>query len=89
MAYRSLFPEEFNYPDLGCEFSPRCVDCPLERCRYDMSASMVKHMKVLQRWDEIESLVNQGISIPRVAIQVGISPRTIYRIKSEKSCGKA
>jgi hypothetical protein len=28
-------PEHLAYRDAGCELAPRCLRCPLERCRYD------------------------------------------------------
>ena len=27
---------EETYADTGCEFSPRCLECPLPACRYDL-----------------------------------------------------
>ena len=28
-------PENQDFRDTGCSLSPRCLDCPLPRCRYD------------------------------------------------------
>jgi hypothetical protein len=25
-----------HYPDRGCELAPRCLECPLPRCRFDL-----------------------------------------------------
>lgn len=29
-------PEQMHYRDDGCSIAPRCLDCPLPACRYDL-----------------------------------------------------
>jgi len=28
--------QRYRFQDTGCEFSPRCQECPLRRCRLEM-----------------------------------------------------
>lgn len=31
----TLKPIKMHYRDTGCSLAPRCLECPLPRCRYD------------------------------------------------------
>lgn len=71
-------PDWNAYPDQGCEYAPRCVDCPLPACRYDLmpgSARMQGQMVALIR------LLERGVSIADAATRLGISHRGAYRLR--------
>ena len=73
-------PEEFDYPDVGCDLFPACLNCPLPRCRYDEPLAMRyegkrRRDKEVMRLREVE-----GASIKELTSIFGLSRRTIHRI---------
>ena len=64
------------YMDAGCELFPKCLECPLPRCRYDMRKRglrrMIRNLKIKQGLDE-------GRTIKELAEEYGLSERTIRR----------
>lgn len=65
--------------DNGCNLSASCLDCHLERCRYDVptlnpvSKDRERHVSIAREiWAE-------GISVDAAAVRYGVSSRTIYR----------
>ena len=75
-----------SYMDTGCSLFPKCLECPLPRCRYDMRAGgqelrkMIRNLKIKQGLDE-------GRTIKELAEEYGLCERTIRRIVSP-GCGK-
>jgi len=76
-----------SYMDTGCSLFPKCLECPLPRCRYDMRAGgqelrkMIRNLKIKQGLDE-------GRTIKELAEEYGLCERTIRRIVS-LGCGKS
>lgn len=70
-------------PDTGCRYSPKCVDCPLPECKYDVSAA--RRIYVHQsRLEAVEAVERQGVcygaeAVYLVASQRGETTRTIWR----------
>ena len=65
-----------QYPDRGCEAAPRCLLCPLERCRYDDPAAYQR----LRTGDvEAHTLTIQGMKPSEIAIHQGVRVRTVFR----------
>lgn len=72
-------PEQIHYHDDGCEFSPRCLACPLVMCRYDMPP---KRAGRLVRQAELRRLLAEGLTADQCAERMGVSRRTVFRLKS-------
>ena len=65
-----------QYPDRGCEAAPRCLSCPLARCRYDDPAAYQR----LRTGDvEANAMMQEGMNISEIAIHQGVLVRTVYR----------
>lgn len=65
-------------PDTGCELAPRCLECPLPACRYDMPPKMAW---VLLRMVELDRLERHGLTVEEMARRMGVSRRTAFRLK--------
>lgn len=68
---RDGLPEHTTYRDTGCTYAPACLDCPLDRCRYEPQPS---------RQQRIVELRRGGMSVPLVAQALGVSRRTVFRL---------
>lgn len=68
---------EETYEDTGCEFSPRCVECPLPACRYDMPP---KQAGMYWRALQLLPLMGQGRTMEELAADIGVSRRTVFRL---------
>jgi hypothetical protein len=72
-------PEHVDYRDGGCEFSPTCVRCPLERCRYDEpggARTVLLGARDIEVWRRRE----EGRGINTLAKEFGLSRRSVFRI---------
>ena len=72
-------PENFNYADTGCELAPSCLECPLAICKYDDPTYGERHRTTF-RDREITRLRLRGMKVSDIAMAVGTSERTVYRI---------
>lgn len=86
MATRRLHleskPEEV-WPDNGCEVAPRCLECPLPRCKYDDPL-----WRLHQRDQQIMALWKRSfMTIPELAASTGMSERSIFRILAKERRG--
>jgi len=77
---KRVLPEDWDYPDRGCELWPSCLNCPFPHCRYDQPGGI--HNSVREtRNSEIQRLrYEQGKTIGELATRFGVSKRTIHRI---------
>jgi hypothetical protein len=71
-------PEHMHYRDDGCEIAPRCLECPLPQCRYDLPP---KRAGALLREAELRRLLAEGLTADEAAERMGVSRRTIFRLK--------
>lgn len=78
MSAIDRLPEQTHYRDDGCEISPRCLECPLPACRYDMPP---KRAGALLREAELHRLLAAGLSADQAAATMGVSRRTVFRLK--------
>lgn len=62
-------------PDLGI---PSCLSCPLPACRLDLAP---KQAAALVRQMRLVALLDQGLTGDELAAQMGVSRRTIFRLK--------
>jgi hypothetical protein len=74
-------PEEIDYRDDGCDVHPRCLTCPLPRCRYDEPGG-VRAMLNSYRDEQVVALRRDGARIDQIAERYGLSRRTVFRILS-------
>lgn len=71
-------PDWNAYPDRGCEIAPRCLECPLPVCRYDLPP------KVAGAWLQSKramELLAAGMNTEQVAAMMNVSIRTVFRLK--------
>lgn len=78
LVKRDTLPEFMDFPDNGCSISPHCLTCPLPSCRYDNGQGLVR-AKLPVRNETIIKLYNELVSIPEIALFLGVSVRTVYR----------
>ncbi len=79
-------PEEIQYRDDGCDIHPRCLTCPLPRCRYDEPGGL-RAMLNAYRDQQVVSLRRDGAPVDQIAERYGLSRRTVFRILSSASGG--
>lgn len=73
-------PEHVHYADSGCQVAPSCLNCPLERCRYEEPEGG-KGATLRARDEEVYRVYLQhGPDIRWLAAHFGVSRRTIHRI---------
>lgn len=76
---QDALPESLEYRDTGCSLAPRCLDCPLPRCRYDEPGG-ARRLLTETRDAEIVVARQQGLPINALARQYGLSRRSVFRI---------
>jgi len=72
-------PEYIAYRDGGCDLSPSCLRCPLERCRYDEPGG-ARALLQTSRDEAVRRRREGGLGIDAVAAQFGLSRRSVFRI---------
>ncbi len=75
-----------HWEDRGCKLHDLCITCPFEMCVHDAPSATSFHAAA--RKQEVQRLVEQaGIrdreSLTRVAEQVGLSVRQVYRMTQD------
>lgn len=78
MSATDRLPEQTHYRDDGCEIAPKCLECPLPQCRYDLPP---KRAGALMREAELRRLLAEGLTADEAAVRMGVSRRTIFRLK--------
>lgn len=77
--YRAdALPEYAHYEDTGCDLSPSCLECPLEKCKYD-DPLWATQQKASRRIEQFISLRERGMSIQSCADAMGASRRQCFR----------
>ena len=79
-------PEEIQYRDDGCDVHPRCLTCPLPRCRYDEPGGL-RAMLNAYRDEQVVAQRRDGAPVDQIAERYGLSRRTVFRILSSASDG--
>lgn len=79
-----LLPEETPYKDTGCELSPSCLACHLERCAEDQPRGR-QRLRQRAAAAAVKSLLRQGYTQVQIARLLGVSDRTIRRYKNAYS----
>ena len=78
MSATDRLPEQIHYRDTGCDIAPRCLECPLPQCRYDLPP---KRAGALLREAKLRRLLAEGLTIDAAAERMGVSRRTVFRLK--------
>ena len=79
-------PEQTRYADTGCEVAPRCLECPLAKCKYDGGLVELKIMQQKKKESEIVRLFKRGrLTAKQLARRFGLTERSIYRILSSRA----
>lgn len=80
MGRGARLPEQTVYVDTGCEVAPRCLECPLPRCKYEEPGGRVPaHIRERQR--RINLLYDEGWSPRAIAAREGVSVRSVHRAR--------
>ena len=72
-------PEYAVWRDTGCVVAPRCLECPLPVCRYDLHAG-VRGSQSIARQAEIARMRAEGLSVESIGERLGISRRSVFRL---------
>ena len=76
-------PEQLDYRDGGCELSPTCLRCPLERCRYDEPGG-ARRLLIDSRDETLVRRRDDGAAIDALANEFGISRRSVFRVLASR-----
>lgn len=84
-AIRSdALPENKVYQDDGCEVAPKCLECPLSACRYDVPGG-IRTLRNIDR--EAQLLADwrgdggaEPLTVDELAEKYDVSRRTVFRI---------
>ncbi len=80
-GYTGGLPENKQYVDTGCDYHPKCLSCPLERCRFDDHDAFLE-AKRKERYEAVVVGLEGGASADDLAKQFKISRRTVFRIQN-------
>lgn len=85
----NALPDHADYRDTGCELSPSCLACPLERCKDDEPAIRQRRADIERRDREI-ALIRRKHRAPimMLALTYGVSRRTVFRILREQGASR-
>jgi DNA-binding NarL/FixJ family response regulator len=73
-----LLPDDINWRDGGCDFSPSCLNCPLPRCVEEEPRGQ-QRLRMDARKKRMLELKKDGKSVKEIAGLFGISTRTVQR----------
>lgn len=73
-----IIPGYGIYRDTGCQYAPKCLECPLPDCKYDgpraaQDEARARRRQQIQRWH------NRGLSVAAIAKRMKCGTRTVYR----------
>jgi transcriptional regulator of acetoin/glycerol metabolism len=78
MRVRDGLPENTSYKDDGCDLHESCLTCPLPACRYEMPPGRAR---ALAQAALLGRLLETGLTMDQAAIELGVSRRTVYRLR--------
>ena len=67
-----------HWRDTGCDVAPSCFACPLPQCKHD-DPTWYHEFKVAKRDAEVLRLCDSGLSKTDIAVELGVSRRTVHR----------
>ncbi len=81
------FPDGMSFRDTGCHLHKSCLACPRAVCVHD-EQSPGHSVGVIARTDsrkaEVLRLTAEGLNAPAIAARMGITKRTVYRLRALK-----
>ena len=80
---RDALPEWVSYTDDGCDVAPRCVECPLEECKYVVSSKQRWELRNGERNALIRAAAASGAKRQEIAAAAGLNLRTIHKLLAE------
>ncbi len=66
---------DHNWPNHGCEVSPKCVDCSAPYCVKEQGLA-----KSWLRWQQVLESGLEGLPTVEIAKRIGCSQRTVQRL---------
>ena len=74
-------------PDIGCEASTKCLECPLPQCKHDDPAAYQRWRR--QRLDaaRIATMNRENLTVAEAAERFNITIRTVFRIRARVRAG--
>ena len=83
-------PDHTDYRDTGCEVSPQCQLCPLERCKDEDETAIRQRRADIERRDREIALIRRKYRAPimTLAHTYGVSRRTVFRILREQGASR-
>ena len=69
-----------GYADTGCFVSDLCTQCPLPKCRHEMSPAEQQMSRLQERNTLIRKCKAAGASVQEIAEAHGTSTRNVHRI---------
>jgi len=82
-ARRDTLPEGIHYRDDGCEYSPRCLICPLPICKFDDAGWIARDSRAIRN-DGIIAMSIDGGGVVAIALAFEVSTRTVFRVIKER-----
>lgn len=79
MAVREYDISDYIYEDRGCEVAPKCIQCPLGRCRFEEPGGLFAKAR-RERDAEIVAQFTSGIPVAILADRFNLSERQIIRV---------
>lgn len=73
-------PEHTAFADTGCDYAPKCLECPFAKCRYDMGSGGLRTLLNVTRDRDIRARRAVGESPDELAAAFAVSRRTIFRV---------
>jgi hypothetical protein len=67
------------YRDMGCNLSPKCLECPYPVCRHDIRNVKPASIKNIMRDLAVYESRRHGITIDQIADELRIHKRTVFR----------
>ena len=75
----NALPENTNFRDNGCEYSPSCLTCPLRICKFD-DPGWIKREDTEKRDEAFLRFKSMKWSADEIATEMKVSSRTVHRV---------
>lgn len=62
----------------GCDLHTTCFDCPLSACRYDLGPGQARRQGNALT---LARLLGDGLTPHEAALALGVTERTVYRLR--------
>ena len=80
---KDLRPEYVQYRDEGCELAPKCLSCPLPKCRHDDPGWLGRRARKRKAEAIKEAWRKESLKPKALVARFGVSRRTVHRILQE------